>query len=465
MYAATEGFTAEAALKAVAEAIKHLATEKLQVRGCPGKEAAKSSLVVRIAQTRDADLIADWVSERELRLLGASLSHQTTGPQQRKEIVINWIQSALTAYVLEANRSPVGFLALERNVDGPDLESVAPGTNDPMRVEFGRLVISPSYRRRGYGSSLLLHLYKAYLEYRENEQTIPCHVLMRTYRENKTCIDFLRRLPVKRTEVQKLDDCYWYVFADIYQYQDKDLGRFIATRREEAELTQQRLAFLACTDQSTLAMVESGQRRLRLDDANRILSVLCNEHVDELQFAARLLGLPFNELNWSYLDTLAGELEVVNQSLWVFSDQLAEEIIEKAINKSVEAVANGFDRFYFVPYEFSEATIAGITKRLLKGLRKADVNLSSSELNKRIRFYKVPPALCKLRIAVHDRRDGNARKVSVGTGRVGRRVAIAQRDDPLTVELISEFLSQMLNADDPVDGVLCHFKRVPLQWD
>lgn len=419
--------------------------------GCPGTKARRKDLKIRSAEQRNASIIAGWFTGDDFRLLGGAKS------KDRTATIREWIAGSLAAFLLYRGDEPVAFLVIELNVDGPANANLTPEPDSQDRLELGRLIVHPDYRGQGFATSLLVHVYDAYLESIKDRAEDECHLLLRTYSNNHKCIGLLNRLPTRRIDAQD-DGFVWFTLPGLPSRRDAWIGKLIARGRERLKISQQRLAYLGGMDSSTLGMIETGQRKLRVDDAGRLLSVLYKDPVDELELAAGLLGVGFDRAAWRVHESLSNEL-VEHQSLWIFADVLAEED-DGPLKLSIEMIGRKFDRYYFVPVEYPQSTIQRICRRFSS-------ELDVATLNERVRFYRAPDSICHLRLAVHDPqpRIQDARKISVGTGRDAARLEVSTQGDPLTKHFMTRVYRHIRDADDDPTSTKLEFRRVPINWN
>lgn len=299
-----------------------------------------------------------------------------------------------------------------------------------------------------------MHVYRVFLSGLLNPDTLDdeapvgtFHMLLRRVHDNTGCATFLGRLPVRTIHAPSSPTYHWYTFSDHAPY--NHAGISISTRRKAVpRLSQQRLAFLACMDPSTLAMVETGHRVLRADDARRLRDILCHSPQDELRYASDILACTFNASLWTYPSALGSELSDVEQTLWVFSDELAENTSSDAIMLSSTALRNGRDRYFFVPPKYEQDDIRMICRLIVNHFCLNQYN--TDILLERLRFYRAPGSLCSLRLAVHDPDPApgspSARKLSVAAGDT-MRLDVAHTGDALLTRFLEYIKKRILYAD------------------
>ena len=452
----TSHFVNISGTKAAADAIRLNALNS-RIEGCPGKQAQKSeaALRIRVAEQQDAKLIASWISNDEIVFLGGSDSDAASTTDQ----VGQWIASALDSYVLLLNGNPIAFMALESNHDGPTPSQLKIEADDFIQIEFGRVIVEREHRRNGYASTLFMHIHHAYIAYTKKRPRQKIIFVARTHRDNGKSIDFFKRLPVKIIRSQPDINYLWYVSPGF----PSEIGRFISSRRHALKWTQQKLAYFSGIEPSTLAMIELGGRKLRLEDARSLLAVLSQKSEDELSFASRLLDL--DDSIWTTSGELSHELHKTDQTLWIISDVLAENTLPGAMQKTINSVINGCDRVYCVPSTYPSDAISSICRQFVAGIREANANIGL--LERHVRFYRAPKLLCTLRLAVHNPKTDNyeAERISVETGRgEDSRDDIGRRGSPLTRRFLEELRLCMLAADDHPSETYNGFQRCEIQW-
>lgn len=434
----------QAAAHAVAETLKKELLGR-SPRACPGSDAARLynaprspiPLTMRPALGSDAAVVADWLINSDLQFLGGVLDHPPLSQVQ------GWIDNALGAYILLADSTPIAFFALEHNSDSPDLSFLALSETD-VAIELGRLVVAPAHRKKGYGTSLVIHIYRAFLSCLSVSVAHPFHLLVRHTHDNVVCHSFFGRLPFMFLSEVSSDAYCWYISSDYAPYRHPGIA--LAARRNTERMSQQRLAFLACMDASSLAMVETGHRVLRSDDARRLRSILCHAPADELRYARDILACSFNPDLWAYPAHLSTELSYTHQTLWLFSDVLAENTDADAIVHSSLALLHKCDRFFFVPHAYPLTDIQMICQLFASHFSAQNYNMDI--LPSQIRFYRAPASLCSLRIAVHDPdpRPGSfsARKLSIAAGNPAMRLDVAYDGDPLLTRFLEQIKKRIL---------------------
>lgn len=435
------------------------------VVGCPGKPAARVELGIREAQLADASIVKAWFGEREFEWLGgASCGGLPAAPEEIESAIVRWIEDALSAFVLMAKGEPVAFMVVEHNPnEGPELgeEGALPGM---PRLELGRLIVRPGnhYRQQGYATTLLMHVYRAYLEYAGDDRLRAGHMVLRTAHDNKVCREFLRKLPLRLVR-SSTDPLYrWYAPPNIFMYQQDEIGKRIKELRDDRGLTQSRLAYLVGMDSSKLAMIETGSRPLKFKDASRLLSVLMSDPIEEMAMACHLLGFDFRRAAWRYNESLLAEISKP-QSLWIFSDRLAEQDRRaeqdgrNALEQSAAAIKDRYKRFYFIPSTFSDKDLAKICAYFRDALLYSG-KVSLDELRDRVRFYSAPRLLCSLRLVVHNPEPDvhNADKLTVADGSDSRwRMEVSGKSTKMTkdfVERVSDILRDIEEEGGQVDG-------------
>lgn len=412
----------------------------------PGRVTARrhsdpNLLELRPAKEGDAATVEGWLDDKDLLLLGGTPERQGAAQIQ------NWINTALDAYVLLVDGHPRAFFAIENNEDTPKFDYPRLNENDSS-LELARLVVDKAFRRQGYGTALFIHVYRAFLSVLSRSKDNPFHILLRRARSNVASADFFLRLPLRCAGVAASSDYIWYIFSDHAPY--THAGTAISARRKEIKgLSQQKLAFLACMDASTLAMVEAGHRALRVDDARRLRDVLCDTPEAELRYARDVLACTFDPALWSYPSTLGAELADVHQTLWVFSDVLAENTTRAGVELSSQAVLNSCCRLYFVPHSYPRTHIRQICQLFIKHFEER--GWDKALLAERVAFYGAPGSLCSLRLAVHDPDTDSgsfsARKISVAAGDTAVRLDIAYSGDPLISRFLQHINQQRLEMD------------------
>ncbi len=428
-----------------------------RIRGCPGTEAEKAQghLQIRRAERRDAETVALWVNAdpKELQNLGGS----PKVPAQ--EQIEEWIASSLSGYVLEERRLPVAFMVLEENDDGPALSKlkIEGLVGSPVAVEYGRLIVRRDYRKRGYGTTMFMQFFRAYSALVQQKEVKDAYIVARTNKNNEEGVGLFRRLPLKIVRPLIHPLYHWYTSLDLVT----QLGPSIAERRKKLEFSQQKLAYLAGMDVSTLGMVELGQRKLRLEDARRLQSVLCDTPIEEFEFAVQLLGWYGESEIWSPSQPLAGELDHINQDVWIMSDRLAENTIDHALEKAIDAVKNNRSRYYFVPHGYSNDLLKRLFRRFVRGVGANNLHLLNN-----VRFYRAPDLLCILRLSIHNaaRDTIGAERLSVGSGQsTEKRIDIARKGESLNEQFLGELRQCMDSADsgEPYHG----FERILVNWE
>ena len=103
-------------------------------------------------------------------------------------------------------------------------------------------------------------------------------------------------------------------------------------------------------------------------------------------------------------------------SLWIISDVVAEASSKTFLESSLAAMADGHERWYFVPRggieEFGRDLIDSIERRS-----------GSDPLRDRFRVYSAPSSLCSLRIEIRNPTEFGAESATVA-GEHGKRIRL-----------------------------------------
>lgn len=353
----------------------------------------EEDIIICLATIENADLknIPKWVKEpEEAKFIGSTRNELTS------EEIVKWV-----------DESVVSFLMYKKNTLTNNLEPIAFAniySHSPTykKIEIGRLIVSPLYRHKGYGSTLVIYIRdlveKTHDLIGHKDENLEI-TLSRVLKSNKIGLNFARSLPFKEDkELSQTDHLHnWFKFEkDINK---NFIGDTIADMRIKKNLSQSDLAFLCGVNKTTINMIEHGNRLPSLN----LIQKICYSLSQKEQFGRiRILLSCINEEPDKNIKPYKGLTEEIllkshKKNVWLISDTFAELIDQSFFQESVDAIKSGFERFYFIP----ENNWDNIGQRLIKRFEKQDISIDL--LRKYLRVYEAPFSLCLLRLEIiHD---------------------------------------------------------------
>lgn len=359
-------------------------------------------LGIREAGPTDVSVIRSWIrDEEELAWLGGDLGGTAD------EHVARWTRASHAPFVLtyrdeRAGERPVAFANLAPF--GPDSLGAGP------ELEVGRLVVDPSWRRRGLGSTLLRHLsgVAAVVSSRGFGSGGEPHA--RVCHDNEAALAMVRRLPFVRDEPpawagsEETRIYEWFHFRS--HARPSLLGPAVRDLRDRRGLSQAILAFQCGVQRATINMIEAGKRNPSIEVLRSLCAVLAETELDRVRLLLASIGEPPSRSLRAY-EPLSSPSGIDHDDLWILADELAEALDARFAEISRQAIALGRNRWYFVP----PSVLRERGPELLDLFRGQGI---TPEMRQRhLRLYEAPSLFCQLRVEVRNPRQFDADSVSV----------------------------------------------------
>lgn len=379
------------------------------------KPGVTNKLKIEPALARHAHIIAGWAKAGEPRWIGA------TKTKLAPEEVRTWIKESVGSYLLVD--AEAGDLLAFANV-------ALSQDDDFSRTEVGRLLVPPGKREHGFGSTLVRNLCaaitSAYKNTKELSSVSEKVTVSRVLADNPVGLQFIETLPFQAVEAGEDTEHIWYEYI-----LDRRLPRLLGQRMEalrrlpELKMSQAQLAFLCGVQRETINMIESGRRTASLELLTSICRILGSRKRDQIEKAEILLAAIGEEREKSLgqYKTIYDEAPAGPNHLWIATDTMAESIADNYYEDTRDAIAKGFDRFYFMPTGKWVDEGEPLLQRLHSDLGAAD----KENLERTFRFYEIEPSwLCSFRIAVANPNgsDPGSNKITVGAKEL-RRVELS----------------------------------------
>ncbi len=344
-------------------------------------QGRRSAALVRRAGQCDAETIAGWIEGWALTSapnVAAWLGSRGDCPVRVE--VLEWIDSVYGSFVLESGGVPVAFI---------NVHSVA------GEIEVGRLVVDPGHARKGFGSSLLMHVSRS-ISYTGSAQTTYARIL----RENNVAQAMIGKLPFCPAEKPVPDEtASWFKFAGTLP---KSLfGEALLHLRTSKRLRQEEVGFLADIGQPSVAMLESGRRPPSPETMLALCNCLNLSRGEKAQLLFGLVGERLRDEVRRAIDgvykTTDGVWNSTESHLWVISESFLEDMSEDAVAISAKSVSEGYHRWYFAPPGYFESGKGvSLIERIVA--KATDKNSARNGL----RLYTAPSALCSMRLVVEN---------------------------------------------------------------
>lgn len=366
----------------------------------PHKERIKWDKVhLRIANAKDADLIAGWIEGNDLQWLGGSTS--------AKEDFRDWISHSFAAFILL-------YPGNSEQLEEVAFANIAPlGPFSPaLDVEIGRLIVPEPWRWRGFGTSLLHYLSRATVYVLSTLNRFDKHIYMRVHKDNTHGLSMLKLLPYDENTPpagitsDESKTYEWFMFRP--SATPSKFGQLTSSLRKERGLSQQLLAFQCGVTRATINMIENGRRNPSVELLQSLCVILGKTEITRIAMLLSLIGdTPSSSL--SSLTTLTQEQSPRSENLWVITDWIAEVSGAGSgfLDELTKALLSGKERWYFIP----SGLFKHEGKQLLNLLENRHIH--PDVVSRYLRFYEAPDILCHLRIAIHDPVDFGAKAVTI----------------------------------------------------
>lgn len=363
-----------------------------------------------IADTTCAKPISGWISgPEEMQYVGVGFGihrkKRVASDSLTEDETLSWITEEGVGFILKYDdgsrgEMPVAFI----NVQVKKFDNI-----NKTRIEVGRLLVDPKFRRMGFGSTLALNV----LEIVSNaKQSIPqlknVYIYARVVKSNDKGQKLVKRLPLVPTNryhgrFELLNPITtnietWFRFVEV-----GNIAALLKTRKQDEGVDINALAFKCGVSRSAISMIESGKRLPSVELLCRLYHSFAFSSVeDKLSFLLASVG---DSMEFS-LDKKVSIKDVGSSNrdkdLWVIADELAEVRDEQIFSDSVNALNNGKCRFYFVPLDYynvyGRRVIHAIAEKISQDVIQAGL----------LKVYSAPVALCNLRIAIANPKEPDA---------------------------------------------------------
>jgi DNA-binding XRE family transcriptional regulator/GNAT superfamily N-acetyltransferase len=397
----------------------------------------QTQLSIKGASREDAALVKKWVTaiSGDAEFVGAR-----TSPVKSSEVA-DWINNSVGAYLLyDESKKPVAFVNIV--------------SREGSEVEVGRLVVDPTKRRRGFGSTLVRNVCLALSSAYKKVITVADPItLARVVTRNTVGLAFIETLPFVRVKEEKET---WYQY-----YLDgrnrRMLGELMESLRKEVGMSQATLAFKCGVQRAAINMVESGLRIPSLELLRSICRVLAPRPEDQVTRVGLLLaslGEYAEETPGSY-QTITSAIADMEHNVWVATDTMAEMMDEKFFDYTKEALSKGFNRWFFMPRQKWEIQGEPIKRRLENELAVH----GRKTVEEHFKFYEAPEWICYCRLVIRNPESLDQTRVSVGGENFGRMLLTETQALALHSMLRSGIMSADALAEKGSENAADGFRR------